>query len=216
MLGTYALSSGYYDAYYSKASRVRTLIRKDFDEAYKKIDCIICPASPTPAFRLGEKTNDPLQMYLSDIFTISANLSGIPALSLPCGFSTDGLPIGMQLLAAPFKEDVLLRVEHGKPLVFGKNRDKGIVIRNARPEIVEFAAGNVPEEVAVYDETNSDMAYLVSGFTQPEFPVPLGVLKATAKPSYEELYYDQIKAVGDTRSHELETLLTGPDAWDIK
>jgi 2-oxoglutarate ferredoxin oxidoreductase subunit beta len=114
------------------------------------------------------------------------------------------------------REDAVLRVEHGKPLVFGKNRDKGIAIRNSRPEIIEFKAGAVPDEVVVYDETNGDMAYLISGFTQPEFPVPLGVLKATIKPSYEELYYDQIKAVGDTKGHELETLLAGPDAWEIK
>ncbi|MDO8806195.1 MAG: 2-oxoacid:ferredoxin oxidoreductase subunit beta [Elusimicrobiota bacterium] len=114
------------------------------------------------------------------------------------------------------KEDLLLRVEHGKPLVFGKNRDKGIVFRNFRPEIISFKAGTVPENVAVYDETNSEMAYLVSGFTQPEFPVPLGVLKAVRKPSYEELYYDQVKAVGDTKGHELEALLAGPDAWEIK
>ena len=114
------------------------------------------------------------------------------------------------------REELLLRVEHGKPLVFGKNRDKGIVIRNLRPEIISFKAGTVPAEVAVYDETNADMAYLVSGFTQPEFPVPLGVLKAVRKPAYEELYYDQVKAVGDTKGHELEALLAGPDAWEIK
>lgn len=114
------------------------------------------------------------------------------------------------------REDVLLRVAHGRPLVFGKNKDKGIVFRNFRPEIIEFKAGAVPAEVAVYDETNAEMAYLISGLTQPEFPMPVGVFKVTSKPSYEELYYDQVKAVGDTKGHELETLLAGPDAWEIK
>lgn len=114
------------------------------------------------------------------------------------------------------REDLLLRVEHGKPLIFGKNKDKGIVFRGFRPEIIEFKTGNVPKEVAVYDETNAEMAYLISGFTQPEFPVPLGVFKETRKPAYEELYYDQVKAVGDTKGQELEALLAGPDAWEIK
>ncbi len=113
------------------------------------------------------------------------------------------------------REDVLLRVAHGKPLVFGRDRNKGIAFRNFRPEIVEFS-GKVPDEIAVYDETNAEMAYLISGFTQPELPLPVGVFRATRKPSFEELYYDQVKAVGDTRGHELETLLAGPDAWEIK
>ena len=114
------------------------------------------------------------------------------------------------------REDLLLRIEHGKPLVFGRNKDKGIVFRNFRPEIIEFKSGGVPKEVAVYDETNAEMAYLVSGFTQPEFPVPVGVFKETRKPSYEELYYDQVASVGNTKEHELESLLAGPDAWEIK
>lgn len=114
------------------------------------------------------------------------------------------------------KEDLLLRVEHGKPLVFGKNRDKGIALRNFRPEIITFKAGAVPAEVAVYDETNAELAYLISGFTQPEFPMPIGVFKVTQKPSYEELYYQQVAGIGDTKAHELETLLAGPDAWEIK
>ncbi len=114
------------------------------------------------------------------------------------------------------KEDLLLRVEHGKPLVFGKNRDKGIALRNFRPEIITFKPGAVPAEVAVYDETNAELAYLISGFTQPEFPTPIGVFKVTQKPSYEELYYQQVAGIGDTKAHELETLLTGPDAWEIK
>ncbi|MCK4802141.1 Asp-tRNA(Asn)/Glu-tRNA(Gln) amidotransferase subunit GatA [bacterium] len=112
MLGTYALSSGYYDAYYLKAQKVRTLIKKDFDEAFEKVDAIVTPTAPTPAFKIGEKVDDPLQMYLSDIFTISANLAGIPGISQPCGFSKKGLPIGLQLLAKPFHEEVLLRIAY--------------------------------------------------------------------------------------------------------
>ena len=112
LLGTYVLSQGYYDAYYLKGMKVRTLIKQDFDEALKRCDVILMPTAPSPAFRLGEKLEDPLQMYLSDIYTISANLAGVPALSMPCGFSREGLPIGMQLLAAPFQEDVLLRVAY--------------------------------------------------------------------------------------------------------
>jgi len=110
MLGTYSLSSGYYDAYYLKGQKVRTLIKNDFDEIFSECDAIIAPTSPTTAFKIGEKTNDPLSMYLSDIFTISANLSGIPAISLPCGFSKSGLPIGLQIMAKPFDEEMLFRV----------------------------------------------------------------------------------------------------------
>jgi len=112
LLGTYVLSHGYYDAYYLKGMRVRTLIKQDFDAAFTRCDMVLTPTSPTPAFRIGEKMDDPLQMYLSDIYTISANLAGVPALSVPCGFSSDGLPIGMQLLAAPFREDVLLQAAY--------------------------------------------------------------------------------------------------------
>ncbi len=112
MLGTYALSAGYYEAYYGKAQRVRTLIKKDFDDAFRLVDLIAGPTSPTPAFRLGEKS-DPLEMYLSDVFTISVNLAGIPAISIPCGFSGSGgkteLPIGLQLMGRPFEEQTLLR-----------------------------------------------------------------------------------------------------------
>ena len=109
MLGTYALSAGYYDAYYLKALKVRRLIRRDFDAAFERCDVLASPIASTPAFRLGELVNDPLAMYLSDIYTISANLAGIPGLSLPCGLSSTGLPIGLQLLAAPFEEEKLLR-----------------------------------------------------------------------------------------------------------
>jgi aspartyl-tRNA(Asn)/glutamyl-tRNA(Gln) amidotransferase subunit A len=112
MLGTYALSSGYYDAYYGKAQAVRTLIRQDFDAAFKEVDLIVTPVTPTPAFKLGEKNEDPLQMYLSDIFTISVNLAGLPAIALPCGYSNAGLPIGMQLIGRAFQEDTLLRAAH--------------------------------------------------------------------------------------------------------
>ncbi len=114
------------------------------------------------------------------------------------------------------RDDVLLRVEHGKPLVFGRNKDKGIVFRNFRPEIVTFEPGRPPAGVAVYDETNAEMAYLIAGFTRPEFPVPIGVFRATRKPSFEQLYYDQVAHVGDTKEHELETLLSGPDVWEVK
>ncbi|MCA1583378.1 MAG: aspartyl/glutamyl-tRNA amidotransferase subunit A [Acidobacteria bacterium] len=108
MLGTYVLSAGYYDAYYLKAQRVRTLIRRDYDRAFARVDVVAMPTSPTPAFRLGEKTSDPLQMYLADIFTVSANLAGLPAISVPCGFSGDNLPIGLQLTGRPFDEGTLL------------------------------------------------------------------------------------------------------------
>jgi aspartyl-tRNA(Asn)/glutamyl-tRNA(Gln) amidotransferase subunit A len=110
MLGTYALSAGYYDAYYKRAMQVRALIKRDFDQAFEKVDAILTPTSPTAAFKLGEKTADPLQMYLADIFTISCNLAGIPGLSLPCGFTKSGLPIGLQLLGKNLDEALLFRV----------------------------------------------------------------------------------------------------------
>ncbi len=109
MLGTYALSAGYYDAYYLKALKVRRLIRQDFDAAFERVDLIAGPVSPRPAFRLGELVDDPLAMYLSDVYTISANLAGLPGISVPAGFSSDGLPIGLQLLAPPLEEERLLR-----------------------------------------------------------------------------------------------------------
>ena len=112
MLGTYALSAGYYDAYYLKAQKVRTLIKGDFDRAFEQVDVIATPVSPTTAFRIGEKTDDPLAMYLSDVFTLSASLAGIAGLSVPCGFDGQGLPIGLQLLGPAFGEDVVLRVGH--------------------------------------------------------------------------------------------------------
>lgn len=109
MLGTYALSAGYYDAYYLKALKVRRLIRQDFDEAFRQVDVIVGPTTPRPAFKLGEMADDPLKMYLEDLFTVSANLAGLPAISVPCGLTSNGLPIGLQLHAPPFEEERLLR-----------------------------------------------------------------------------------------------------------
>ncbi|MEM0965268.1 MAG: Asp-tRNA(Asn)/Glu-tRNA(Gln) amidotransferase subunit GatA [Verrucomicrobiota bacterium] len=110
MLGTYVLSSGYYDAYYLRAQKVRSLIRKDFDEAFTKVDCLIGPATPTVAFRAGEKMDDPLSMYLSDVYTISANLAGLPAMSVPCGLDREGCPIGLQVIAPVLRETDMLAV----------------------------------------------------------------------------------------------------------
>jgi aspartyl-tRNA(Asn)/glutamyl-tRNA(Gln) amidotransferase subunit A len=112
MLGTYALSAGYYDAYYGKAQAVRTLIKRDFDEAFKEVDVIVTPTMPTPAFKLGEKVQDPLQMYLSDIYTISVNLAGVPAIVVPCGLSSGKLPIGLQIIGRPFEEDKIIRAAY--------------------------------------------------------------------------------------------------------
>jgi aspartyl-tRNA(Asn)/glutamyl-tRNA(Gln) amidotransferase subunit A len=109
MIGTYSLSSGYYDAYYKKASQVRTLIKRDFEEAFQRCDVVLTPTIPAPAFKIGEKMDDPLKMYLSDIFTISANLAGIPGISVPCGYTKGGLPIGLQLLAGHFEEGKLIQ-----------------------------------------------------------------------------------------------------------
>jgi aspartyl-tRNA(Asn)/glutamyl-tRNA(Gln) amidotransferase subunit A len=112
ILGTFALSHGYYDAYYLKALKVRTLIKQDFDKVFAGFDCVVTPTSPTTAFKIGEKMDDPLKMYLSDIYTISANLAGIPAISIPCGFDKKGMPVGLQILAKPFNEELLYRVAH--------------------------------------------------------------------------------------------------------
>nr|HID59659.1 Asp-tRNA(Asn)/Glu-tRNA(Gln) amidotransferase subunit GatA [Desulfobacterales bacterium] len=127
IIGTYALSAGYYEAYYEKASQVRTLIMEDFRDAFKTCDVILCPVAPTPAFRLGEKLDDPLKMYLADIYTISANLAGIPGLSLPCGFSREGLPIGLQILARHFNEETILKVAY--------NFEKVTDFHKKRPEL---------------------------------------------------------------------------------
>ena len=112
MIGSYALSAGYYDAYYLKAMKARTLVKQDFDRAFENFDLIVSPTAPTPAFKLGEMTDDPLQMYLSDVFTIPASLAGLPGVSIPCGFSGGGLPIGLQLLGKPFGEESVLRAAY--------------------------------------------------------------------------------------------------------
>ena len=111
MLGTFALSAGYYDAYYLKAQKVRTLIRQDFEKAFETCDALITPVAPTTAFRIGEKITNPLDMYLSDVFVVAVNLAGIPALSVPCGFS-NGLPVGMQIIGPYLSEETLLRIGH--------------------------------------------------------------------------------------------------------
>lgn len=112
ILGTYALSSGYYDAYYRKAQQVRTLIKQDFEKAFEKVDAIVTPTSPMPAFKIGEKTDDPLQMYLADIFTISVNLAGVPGISIPCGFTSQSLPVGLQVIGKHFDEETILKIAH--------------------------------------------------------------------------------------------------------
>ena len=112
MLGTYALSAGYYDAYYLKAQKVRTLIKQDFDRAFEEVDVLVCPTSPSTAFKAGEKTDDPLEMYLSDLMTIPVNLAGLPGMSIPCGFDSQGLPIGLQLVSNVLREDVLFHTAH--------------------------------------------------------------------------------------------------------
>jgi aspartyl-tRNA(Asn)/glutamyl-tRNA(Gln) amidotransferase subunit A len=127
ILGTYALSAGYYDAYYGKASQVRTLIMEDFKKAFETCDVLLSPVAPTPAFALGEKSDDPLTMYLSDIFTLSANLAGIPGMSVPCGFSSAGLPIGLQLMGKHFDEEKLLTVAY--------NFEQATDFQERKPEI---------------------------------------------------------------------------------
>jgi aspartyl-tRNA(Asn)/glutamyl-tRNA(Gln) amidotransferase subunit A len=112
MLGTYALSAGYYDAYYLKAQRVRTLLTRDFEEAFRKVDAIVTPTSPTAAFKLGEKADDPLAMYLADIYTVTADLVGVPGISVPCGQTREKLPIGLQILGRHFDESTILRLAH--------------------------------------------------------------------------------------------------------
>jgi len=127
MLGTYALSAGYYDAYYAKAQKVRTLVRRDFDRVFGTCDALVTPTSPTAAFELGKKVGDPLEMYLADVFTVSANMAGLPGLSLPCGFTKSGLPVGLQLLGPHFSEAVLLRVARAY------EREHEWAARRARP-----------------------------------------------------------------------------------
>src|SRR5207237_181236 len=110
MLGTYALSAGYYDAYYLRAQKVRALIRRDFDQAFATVDAVLSPTSPTTAFKLGEKLDDPLAMYLNDVYTVPANLAGLPGISVPCGFDSRKLPVGLQLIGRPFDDETLPRI----------------------------------------------------------------------------------------------------------
>jgi len=138
MLGTYALSAGYYDAYYLKASQVRTLIRRDFDRAFEQFDLLVGPVSPTVAFRLGEKTEDPVAMYLSDVCTIPVNLGGLPGMSVPCGFSSNGLPIGMQLVGKPLGEETMLRAAYAfeQSTDFHRRRAHPVETRDGRRSVV--------------------------------------------------------------------------------
>jgi aspartyl-tRNA(Asn)/glutamyl-tRNA(Gln) amidotransferase subunit A len=126
MLGTYALSAGYYDAYYLKAQKVRTLIKGDFDRAFADVDVVVAPTSPTVAFKIGEKVDDPLQMYLSDIFTLSVNLAGICGISIPCGFA-DGLPVGLQIMGKPFAEGTILRVAYAYEQATGWHKRRPVL-----------------------------------------------------------------------------------------
>jgi len=126
MLGTYALSAGYYDAYYLKAQKVRTLIKRDFDQAFSKFDVLVAPTSPTVAFKIGEKVNDPLQMYLSDVFTLSLNLAGICGISIPCGFA-DGLPVGLQIMGDAFAEEAVLRLAYAYEQATGWHKRKPVL-----------------------------------------------------------------------------------------
>ncbi len=129
MLGTYVLSSGYYDAYYAKAQKARTLLKRDFDDAFLKCDAILTPTAPTTAFKIGEKSNNPLEMYLSDIYTASANLAGIPGISVPCGVSSENLPIGLQLVAKPWAEDILFNLSHTFESHYPIKRKPGICVQ---------------------------------------------------------------------------------------
>ena len=112
MIGNYALSAGYYDAYYLKALKVRTLVQQDYTEAFKKVDVIMAPTAPTPAFKIGEMIADPLQMYLQDVCTVPLNLAGLPGISIPCGKSSKGLPIGLQIIGKPLAEETLIRTAY--------------------------------------------------------------------------------------------------------
>jgi len=126
MLGTYVLSSGYYDAYYSKAQKVRALVKRDYAEAFKKCDAILTPTSPSVAFKLGEKSDDPLAMYLNDVYTVSANLAGVPGISVPCGLSSEGLPIGTQLIGNFWSEDKLFALAHRYQTEFPLDAKPGV------------------------------------------------------------------------------------------
>ena len=142
MLGTYALSSGYWDDYYAKAAKVRTLIKQDFDKAFEKVDVIVGPVSPTTAWNLGEKVDDPLTMYLADIYTISANLAGIPGLSVPCGFS-DGLPVGLQILGKQFDEETILKVGFAYEQATKWHKEKPVILGMSKATTPESKEGRI-------------------------------------------------------------------------
>ena len=127
MLGTYALSAGYYDAYYGQAQKVRTLIKRDFEQAFTQVDAIATPVAPTTAFRIGEHGDDPLAMYLEDVFTLPTNLAGVPGLAFPVGFDARGLPVGMQLMGAHFREEILFRMAHAYQQVTGWHQQAPLV-----------------------------------------------------------------------------------------
>jgi aspartyl-tRNA(Asn)/glutamyl-tRNA(Gln) amidotransferase subunit A len=133
MLGAYVLSAGYYEAYYAKAQRVRTLIRRDFERAFAEVDAIVSPTTPTPAFKIGEKTDDPIAMYLNDVFTIPAPLAGVPAISVPCGFSLAGLPMGLQVIGKPFDEATLFRVAGAYEAARGTPRRRPDIVSGSGP-----------------------------------------------------------------------------------
>jgi aspartyl-tRNA(Asn)/glutamyl-tRNA(Gln) amidotransferase subunit A len=124
MLGTYALSAGYYDAYYGQAQKVRTLIKEDFEQAFEEVDLVAAPVAPTTAFKIGQHGDDPLSMYLEDVFTLPANLAGVPGLAFPIGFDSEGLPVGMQLMGPHFQEDTLFQVTHAYQQVTDWHRRK--------------------------------------------------------------------------------------------
>jgi aspartyl-tRNA(Asn)/glutamyl-tRNA(Gln) amidotransferase subunit A len=134
MLGTYALSAGYYDAYYRKASQIRTLIRQDFNQALEQCDVLVAPTTPTTAFRLGEMVSDPMQMYLQDVFTLALSLAGLPGLSLPCGFDRSGLPIGLQIMGGAFDEARVLRVAHAYESATGWHKQRPNMESETRTE----------------------------------------------------------------------------------
>jgi aspartyl-tRNA(Asn)/glutamyl-tRNA(Gln) amidotransferase subunit A len=135
-IGTYALSAGYYDAYYLKAQKVRTLIKQDFERAFAQADVLVTPTAPTTAFKTGEKTNDPLQMYLSDLMTIPVNLAGLPSLSMPCGFDKQGLPIGMQLIGNVLQEKMLLSVAHAYEQTTPWHLEQPQIVKSGSPSAV--------------------------------------------------------------------------------
>jgi aspartyl-tRNA(Asn)/glutamyl-tRNA(Gln) amidotransferase subunit A len=156
LIGTYVLSAGYYDAYYIKAQKVRTLIRQDFETAFEQVDAILTPATPSPAFALGEKGGDPIEMYLNDIFTVTVNMAGLPGMSVPAGLSADGLPLGLQIIGRPFDEETVLRVG----------------------QAIEDAAGVTPAPEAWWTSTKAQGSTKAASSKKPKTPAKM---KASAK-----------------------------------